>query len=181
MGLLYSMSKNYEQDKDNIKLLMIGLDASGKSSILNTIKNCKIKRINQSFDLQICEFKNINIISLDYNLSQYNIMLSLINQYCDIIDGFIFVVDSNDIDRLEEAIDAFKKLINEEFKCPILIMANKQDLTEALSPKEINKKFEMAHIQNRIFIVKGTSIFNEDSIQNSIDWIISNFEKNKKF
>jgi len=51
----------------------------------------------------------------------------------------LIVIDSNDKERLEEAIESFEYILKaDELKnLPILIMANKQDLNETLSPDEI--------------------------------------------
>ena len=51
----------------------------------------------------------------------------------------LIVIDSNDKERLEEAIESFEYMLKaDELKnLPILIMANKQDLNETLSPDEI--------------------------------------------
>ena len=61
----------------------------------------------------------------------------------------IFVIDCNDRDRIEQAIDDLKELImtEEEMKdAHLLIFANKQDLPNALSVDEIKKIMKLEEL-----------------------------------
>ena len=55
------------------------------------------------------------------------------------VNGFIFVVDSNDRERMDEVEEQLHKIINEEElkNVSLLILANKQDLPNALSQNDI--------------------------------------------
>ena len=66
-------------------------------------------------------------------------------------DALIFVIDSNDRDRLSECKDELWRFLQEdELKDSVLlIMANKQDLPNALSTQEITEKLELNSIRNR--------------------------------
>ena len=54
-------------------------------------------------------------------------------------DGIIFIIDLHDKDRFDDAIECFQDILEaDELKnCPILIMANKQDINETLFSDEI--------------------------------------------
>lgn len=54
--------------------------------------------------------------------------------YYDRTDGLVFVVDSSDDYRLDEATSVFKSLLSDPklAKVPILVFANKQDKNDAL-------------------------------------------------
>lgn len=61
------------------------------------------------------------------------------------------MVDSNDRDRLPECKDELWRFMQEdELKdCVLLIMANKQDLPNAMTTQEITDKLELNSITNR--------------------------------
>eukprot|EP01017_Pseudomicrothorax_dubius_P045799 TRINITY_DN7977_c0_g3_i1.p1 TRINITY_DN7977_c0_g3~~TRINITY_DN7977_c0_g3_i1.p1 ORF type:complete len:137 (+),score=33.77 TRINITY_DN7977_c0_g3_i1:63-413(+) len=56
--------------------------------------------------------------------------------------GLIFVVDSNDRERIENAKTELCKLLEEEElrKTTLLVFANKQDLAGAMNPAEVTEK-----------------------------------------
>ncbi len=59
--------------------------------------------------------------------------------YFDQTDALIYVIDSADRRRMEETGVELQQLLDEERlgRVPLLIMANKQDLLNALSPAEV--------------------------------------------
>ena len=54
------------------------------------------------------------------------------------------------------------------FGVPLMIMANKQDLPQALSPVELADKLGLSHVKNRQWRVQGTCATNGDGIYESI-------------
>lgn len=66
-------------------------------------------------------------------------------------DALIFVVDSNDRDRLPECKDELWRFTQEdELKdCVLLVLANKQDLPNAMTTQEITDKLELNSIIDR--------------------------------
>ena len=68
--------------------------------------------------------------------------------YYDNVDGMVFVVDSSDEERLKECVDELQALMGEEGlnKVPLLVFANKQDLTFALEPEEIMNSLNLMEI-----------------------------------
>lgn len=59
--------------------------------------------------------------------------------YFDGTDAIVYVIDSSDRRRVEETGDEMNSLIEEEKLAgiPLLVLANKQDLLSALTPKEV--------------------------------------------
>lgn len=63
----------------------------------------------------------------------------------------IFVIDSNDRERIEECRDEMWRFLNEDElqDCAILVMANKQDLPNAMTVSEITDKLNLNAIRER--------------------------------
>ena len=63
----------------------------------------------------------------------------------------MFVVDSNDRDRIDQTKDDLWRIITDDQlkNCPVLIMANKQDLPNAMSVTELTDKLELKKIEDK--------------------------------
>ncbi|XP_068214380.1 ADP-ribosylation factor-like protein 4A [Palaemon carinicauda] len=70
--------------------------------------------------------------------------------YTRCTDGIVFVVDSVDMERLEEARCELHKTarLPENTQVPILVLANKQDLPGAREPTEIERLLGLAELAN---------------------------------
>lgn len=70
--------------------------------------------------------------------------------YTRCTDGIVFVVDSVDVERMEEAKTELHKItrISENQGVPVLIVANKQDLRNSLSLSEIEKLLAMGELSS---------------------------------
>ena len=175
MGNIFSAlySKFFSQKYFNI--LMLGLDAAGKTTLLYNLKPEGPEKISpyEGFYMETLNYENFNFTSWDVGFA--NQILVLWRHYYNNTDGFIFIVDSVDKDRIEDASNEFKKLLNEEKlkSCPILVFANKQDLNGAFTSNEIIEKFGMNEIKGRNWIVKGTCSINGEGIKEGLDWMNS--------
>ncbi len=87
----------------------------------------------------------------------------------------IFVIDSNDRDRIDDAKCQLNVCLNEdELKDAIfLIMANKQDIPGCLSIEEIQKCLELDKIRNKKINIVGTVATTGQGLDESFEWISS--------
>ena len=95
---------------------------------------------------------------------------------------FIYVVDSNDRDRIEQSKEELFKLMREEElrDSLLLVMANKQDLSTSMSVDEVKQKLDfdkLNHIKYKTVI--GTSAINGNSLSECLDWIKLNYNLSK--
>lgn len=69
------------------------------------------------------------------------------------IDVLIFVVDSNDRDRISDCRDELGWFLRKEAyaNCVLLVLANKQDLPNAMSIQEITEKLELNTLKDRLW------------------------------
>jgi ADP-ribosylation factor related protein 1 len=94
------------------------------------------------------KMRSKSIISFSFNnfTNFFIIILSLSGmweKYYDEADAVMFVVDSADIGRLEEAKLAYDSVCEHDSlsRVPVLTIANKQDLPEALSSNDLSINF----------------------------------------
>ena len=67
-------------------------------------------------------------------------------------DALVYVIDSTDIERFDECKEELWRVLKEP-ELPettlLLVMANKQDVSTAVSTEEIAKRFELEKISDR--------------------------------
>ena len=86
----------------------------------------------------------------------------------------VYVVDSADTERMEEAKEELKEMLEEEELegVPLLVLANKQDLSLACSAQEIAEKMELERIRNRKWSIFACSVVTNENIQEGLEWLI---------
>jgi signal recognition particle receptor subunit beta len=85
----------------------------------------------------------------------------------------IFVVDSNDTKRINEAKDELHKLLSEDElrETILLVYANKQDLPNAVNPCELGNRLGLNAITNRPWQVQGTCATTGYGLYEGLDWL----------
>nr|ABD64934.1 ADP-ribosylation factor, putative [Brassica oleracea] len=105
---------------DFAKLVMVGLDAAGKTTILYKLKLGEIVTtipiidklfFSICFNVETVEYRNISFIVWD--VGGQDKIRPLWKYYFQNTQGLIFVVDSNDRDRVVEARDELHRMLNE--------------------------------------------------------------------
>ena len=102
MGNYFASVLNRFQSKTPCRLLMLGLDAAGKTTILYKMKlNETVNTIPTiGFNVETLQYKNLEFNCWDIG-GQFKLR-NLWRHYFENTQGLIFVVDSNDAERLDE-------------------------------------------------------------------------------
>ena len=87
--------------------------------------------------------------------------------------GFIYVVDSNDRDRIAEAAEELQKMLKEDElrDAILLVFANKQDLPNAMSVSEVTDKLGLHSIGDRKWYIQSTCATSGDGLYEGLDWL----------
>jgi signal recognition particle receptor subunit beta len=95
--------------------------------------------------------------------------------------GLIFVIDSNDRERVSEARDELQRMLAEDElrDAILLIFANKQDLPNAMTAPEITDKLGLHSMRNRNWYIQASCANTGDGLYEGLDWL-SNQLKNSK-
>ena len=95
--------------------------------------------------------------------------------------GLIFVVDSNDRDRISEARDELHRMLNEDElrDAVLLVFANKQDLPNAMSAAEITDKLGLHSIRQRHWFIQSTCATSGEGLYEGLDWLATNIANSK--
>ncbi|XP_053634296.1 ADP-ribosylation factor 6 isoform X1 [Cherax quadricarinatus] len=115
-----------------IRILMLGLDAAGKTTILYKLKlGHSVTTIpTVGFNVETVAYKNVKFNVWD--VGGQDKIRPLWRHYYTGTQGLIFVVDCADRDRVDEARQELHRIINdrEMRDAIILVFANKQDLPD---------------------------------------------------
>ena len=160
---------------------MVGIDNAGKTTILYQLKmNEKVHSIPTiGFNVESVDYKGL-IFSV-WDVGGQDKIRVLWKHYFNGMDGIIFVVDCNDKDRAEESAEELGKLMKEEelSGLPLLVMANKQDLKDAISPKEVGEICGLSK-EKRKWMIQGTSASTGQGLKEGLDWMAETLLKGKK-
>lgn len=93
--------------------------------------------------------------------------------------GIIFVVDSNDRDRVSEARDELQRMLAEDElrDSLLLVFANKQDLPNAMSAAEITDKLGLQQLRQRQWYIQATCATSGDGLYEGLEWLSTNLRK----
>jgi len=85
----------------------------------------------------------------------------------------IFVVDSNDSSRIDEARNVLHWLLEEDElrRASVLVFANKQDLPNAIKPAELANKLRLNSIIDRSWYIQGACATTGDGLFEGLDWL----------
>lgn len=181
MGMYISKLLDRLSAKKDSRILMVGLDAAGKTTILYKLKLGEVVTTIPTigFNVETVEYQNVNFTVWD--VGGQDKIRPLWRHYYQNTQGLIFVVDSNDRDRIGEARDELNKMLNEdEMRDAILLVyANKQDLPNAMSASEITEKLQLNTLRNRQWFIQSTCATSGDGIIEGIDWLSKTVEDKK--
>merc|ERR1719392_224704 len=144
------MSKLFDRMMSNteMRILMVGLDAAGKTTILYKLKLGEVVTTIPTigFNVETVEYKNINFTVWD--VGGQDKIRKLWRYYYQNTQGLIFVVDSNDRDRIEDAREELMKILHEDEmrNAVVLVFANKQDLPNSMAAAEVSEKLGLRNM-----------------------------------
>lgn len=99
------------------------------------------------FNVETVTYKNVKFNVWD--VGGQDKIRPLWRHYFSGTQGLIFVVDSNDRDRIDEARQELHRIIlDREMKdALLLVFANKQDIPSAMTPAEITQRLRLAELK----------------------------------
>ena len=167
--------------KRKVRILMVGLDAAGKTTILYKLKVGEVVTCVPTigFNVETIEYKNISFTVWDVG-GQTRIR-QLWEHYFTGTDAVIYVVDSNDRERIEESRQELMNMLSNDLlrDAVLLVLANKQDLPHALSSSDVITKLGLHSMHNRNWYVQATCATTGSGIYEGLDWLSNNIKNNK--
>merc|ERR1712154_97622 len=159
--------------KKEMRILMVGLDASGKTTILYKLKLGDVVTTIPTigFNVETVEYRNLNFTVWD--VGGQDKIRPLWRYYYQGTNALIFVVDSNDRDRMGDAKEELMKILSEEEMrdAVLLVFANKQDLPNAMTAAEVTEKLGLYNMRHRQWFIQSACATTGDGLYEGLDWL----------
>merc|ERR1712188_364856 len=165
--------------KKDCRILMVGLQAAGKTTILYKLKLGEVVTTIPTigFNVETVEYKNISFTVWD--VGGQDKIRPLWRHYYQNTQGIIFVVDSNDRERVTEAKDELNRMLSEDELRDgvLLVLSNKSDLPQAMSAAETADKLGLHSLRNRQWFIQATCATNGEGLYEGLDWLSNTISK----
>ncbi|KAL4481377.1 hypothetical protein ABPG72_010530 [Tetrahymena utriculariae] len=180
MGHLIAKAYYSLQNKNERKILMLGLDAAGKNTVLYKMKLLEQVQIisTNGSNIKSVEYKDLRFIIFD--IPDQKRLRQLCHYYSDGSNALIYVLDSGDDERITDAKQALEIIIERMGGIPVLILANKQDIA-VLSVREIQEKLQLNSIKGiGETYIQGCCSLNGEGLYDGFKWLSKVLNKTKK-
>ena len=162
--------------KKQMRILMVGLDAAGKTTILYKLKlGIVITTIPTiGFNVETVRYKNAEFTIWDIGGQEK--IRPLWRHYYQDTKGLIYVVDSCDVDRIEESAKELNKMLNDDalVNTKLLVFANKQDLPNAMNISYMTEKLSLYLLKDTTWLIQPCCAITGDGLYEGIEWLSTN-------
>jgi small GTP-binding protein len=173
-----------------MRILMVGLDAAGKTTILYKLKMGEVLSTIPTigFNVETVSYKNIEFTVWD--VGGQGKIRPLWRHYFQNTNGIIFVVDSSDLERINDkhgkednARDELHRMLSDELlrNSPLLVYANKQDLPHALTIQEITERLDLCQLRMRPWFIQSCCAVTGEGLYEGLDWLGDEMEKIRNY
>ncbi|NXX47071.1 ARF1 factor, partial [Tricholaema leucomelas] len=130
------------------------------------------------FNVETVEYKNISFTVWD--ICARGRLKPLCRHYFQNKHGLIFVVDSSDRERVNEAREELMRMLAEDERTEsvLLVLANKQDLPNAMNAAEITDKLGLHSLRHN-WHIQATSAITGEGLYEGLDWLSSQLQDQK--
>ncbi|KAI9112013.1 hypothetical protein K1719_016909 [Acacia pycnantha] len=186
--LFYGLWK-YMFSKIEFHVLILGIDKAGKTTLLEKLKSTYSNleglppdRIVPTVGLNIARIEVSNAKLVFWDLGGQPGLRSIWEKYYEEAHAVIFVIDAACPSRFEDSKSALEKVLRHEDLqgAPLLILANKQDLPEAISAEELGRYLDLKKLDERVYMFEAASGLDGMGIKGSVEWLVEVMERSKR-
>ena len=129
------------------------------------------------FNVETVEYRNISFTVWD--VGGQDKIRPLWRHYYDNTNGVIFVVDSNDRNRIGAARDELHRMLAEDHlkDAALLVFANKQDLPHAMTAAEMTEALGLHGLRGRHWYIQSCCATTSDGLYEGLDWKSATYAK----
>ncbi|KAH8399830.1 hypothetical protein KR215_003376 [Drosophila sulfurigaster] len=155
---------------EDARLLMIGLDAAGKTTTLYQLKLGSSLTSIPTIGFNVEMFKHRRLRFTIWDIGGQKSVRSMWRYYYNDAAGIIFVVDATDTQRFPEAMSELHSVlhVNELRNSVLMVFANKQDLPQAVAPDDLALRLRLHELHQR-WKVHGVSARNGKGVHEGIE------------
>eukprot|EP00741_Cyanophora_paradoxa_P003044 tig00000663_g2956.t1 len=162
------------------RILLVGLDNAGKTTILYKLRLGELVTTIPTigFNVEQVAYKNISFTMWD--VGGQDKIRPLWKHYFNGSHAVIYVVDSADRDRMDEARDELAYMLKspELEGAAVLVLANKQDLPGALNAADVTSRLDLP--KSRRWFVQSCCAKTGEGLYEGLDWLAAALKTSPK-
>ena len=175
MGSWVSTFLDYFSGERQVRILFLGLDAAGKTTILYRLKLGSV--------IRTCPTIGFNVETLRYKKLQFTVwdiggqakIRPLWTNFLQNSAALVWVVDCADRSRITESAEELAMLLADKAlsSCPLLVFANKQDMEGSMTVEEIRESLKLHELCDfkRIWHVQRAAAEIGQGICEGMEWL----------
>jgi small GTP-binding protein len=171
--------------KTDVRVLIAGLDSAGKTTVLLKLKAGE-KRMGQhvstipTMDFNVERWKYKGTTFSVWDVGGQDSIRPLWRHHLTGTQGLVYVVDSNDRERVRKAASELHKIMMDQAMrgACLLVFANKSDLPHALSADEISAELQLEELNARAWHVQQSCATSGEGLLLGLKWLASNCKPN---
>ncbi|AQK54529.1 ADP-ribosylation factor [Zea mays] len=154
-----------------MRVVMLGLDAAGKTTILYKLQIGEVLSTVPTIGFNVEKVQYKNVMFTVWDVGGQEKLRPLWRHYFNNTDGLIYVVDSLDRERIGKAKAEFQAIINDPF------MLNSVILKGAMTPMEVCEGLGLYDLKNRTWHIQGSCALKGDGLYEGLDWMASTLKE----
>lgn len=138
----------------------MGLDSAGKSSLLSRLKTGLVMDTVPTVGFNVCTLELDKATRLTvWDVGGQKSMRPNWRHYLEDCSALVFVVDSSDRARIDEARKALKKILADENmkEVPLMVLANKKELPNSMTIREVSTLLALPSYNDRDWEIQACS------------------------
>lgn len=176
MSFISKLRSAMAKKRQVIKIAWLGLDSAGKTTIIRRISTGVFSNdTRRTLGMNVDEFYSEGIKFVAWDIGgQESFRAALWKSYMAGSMGVIFVVDSADGERFDEAREELWKYIlsnKQVSNIPILVLANKQDLPTARTAGEVARALDLHKVFNHSYAIFPCSAKSAFNLEEALEWL----------
>ncbi|KAJ8415173.1 hypothetical protein AAFF_G00008710 [Aldrovandia affinis] len=180
--------KRWREPSRKVTLVMVGLDNAGKSATVRGIQGENPEDVAPTVGFSKVDLKQGKFEVTIFDLGGGKKIRGIWKNYYSESYGVVFVVDSSDVQRIQETKDIMAEVLRHPRIAgkPVLVLANKQDRDGAMHEADIIEYLSLEKLVNEnkclcqiepCSAVLGYGKKLDKSIKNGLNWLLNNIAK----
>ena len=163
--------------KREANVIIVGLDNSGKSTIINQLKSSDTRQhdIVPTIGFNVEKFATKTLSFTVFDMSGQGRYRNLWEHYYNECDAIIFVMDSSDKLRVSVAKDELDMLLQHKDissrRIPILFYANKMDLRDSMSSVKSSSLLQLELIADKPWHICASNARTGEGLVEGVNWL----------
>ncbi|KAL7845668.1 hypothetical protein AOLI_G00238600 [Acnodon oligacanthus] len=163
------------------QVVLMGLDSAGKSTLLYRIQRGVVMQTSPTigFNVLTLELDKKTVFTV-WDIGGQGSMRAYWKYYLENSEALVFVVDASDRARMEEAKTALKEVLSDHnmTDIPLMVLANKSDLPDAMTVSEVSKQLDMDSYKDRVWEIQACSALKGLGLQQAFQSVAKLIQNN---